>query len=86
MTDFAEYLRALHRPRLLIAAALHATSHQCLPALRHSFGHFGPTTISTAQLLVVEEQSLNERRVSGDASYPSARHVAVLAALMWHAT
>ena len=86
MTDFAAYLRSLRRPKLLISAAAHAASHQRLPALRQSFGHFGLATTSAAQLLVVEEQSLNERRVSGDASYPSARHVAVLAALMWHAT
>ncbi len=86
MFDFAEYLGTLRRPKLLIAAATHAAADQRLPALRRSLFRLGLNTNSAAQLLVVEEQSLNERRTCGDASYPLSAHVVVLAALLRQAS
>ena len=82
MTDFRTILANLRRPRLLIHAARFGLQDYCRDRdLRRILSVSGSPERVLPELLA-EEQRLEQRRQTGDVTYPVARHIAVLAALM----
>lgn len=81
-----EHLLNLRRPKSLVSAALHAAALPRHRSLQQALVRAGYTLQTSTQTLVAEEQSLNDRRTLGDTSYPPAKHVMVLAALIRQAS
>jgi hypothetical protein len=86
MTDFRTVLTNLRRPRLLIRAARFGLEdYRRDRDLRRLFqGSDNPDKVFPA--LLAEEERLEQIRQTGDISYPVARHVEVLVALMAEVT
>lgn len=86
MTDFRTVLTNLRRPRLLIRAARFGLEdYRRDRDLRRLFqGSNNPDKVLPA--LLAEEERLEQIRQTGDISYPVARHVEVLVALMAEVT
>ena len=77
MTQIAETLTRLHRPRLLIQAARHGAE-----TLVKGRGRASMLVGQSVQKLLHEEDELNAERENGDAGYSVRRHVTVLIALL----
>lgn len=82
MTDFRTILSNLRRPRLLIRAARFGLEdYRRDRDLRRLLA--APTSPERAvPQLLAEEERLEQIRQTGDISYPVARHIEVLVALM----
>lgn len=84
MTDLLAVLSELRRPRLLMQAARHGIQDYCrnrdLSRLTRS--HSVPTPTDALPLLIREEQSVEETRRRGDASYSIIRHIDLLIAIL----
>jgi len=82
MTDFRTLLADLRRPRLLIRAARCGLGdYRRERDLRRLIDGIAPPERSLSRL-VCEEERIEAIRRSGDASYPVARHIEVLIAMM----
>jgi hypothetical protein len=84
MTDIAQTLGALRRPKILIRAARagvtdYRRDRDLKRILRGPRSGHGPQAIDT---LLVEEDRLETTRQSGSATYSVQRHVAVLTAIL----
>lgn len=81
MSDFRTLLSDIRRPRLLMRAArLGLTEYRRERDLRRLVGDQRPERAVRA--LLWEENQLEDRRRSGDATYSVTHHVEVLIALM----
>ncbi|WP_430464033.1 DUF6477 family protein [Tabrizicola sp.] len=82
MTDFRTILCNLRRPRLLIRAARFGLEdYRRDRDLRRLLAITAPSERVLPQLLA-EEARLEDIRKTGDITYPVARHIEVLVALM----
>ncbi len=82
MTDFRTTLANLRRPRLLIhAARFGLPEYRRDRDLRRLVAVSGSPERVLPELLA-EEERLERRRQTGDMSYPVARHIEILAAMM----
>jgi hypothetical protein len=84
MTDVADLLMNLRRPRLLIRAARHGIAdYRRERDLRRMIGMQGTTEAEKAlpRLFIVEQQ-LEDTRKRGDVSYSLGHHIEVLIAIM----
>jgi hypothetical protein len=84
MTDFADVLRALHRPKILVRAARagvreYQRDRDLKRVLRTGKVASAAQAIRT---LLAEEDRLEVCRTSGGANYSIQRHVAVLTAIL----
>ena len=84
MTDFANVLTALRRPKILIRAARagvvdYRRERDLKRLFRTASATGGDRAIGT---LIAEEGRLEANRTSGEATYSIQRHVAVLTALI----
>jgi hypothetical protein len=84
MTDPLDRLSALNRPRLLVRAArIGLAAYNRERSLRRLLpGHAVPAPGKAVEVLLEREEALDTVRREGGASYSSARHVEVLAALI----
>jgi Family of unknown function (DUF6477) len=84
MTDFANLLSSLQRPRLLIRAACHGLGdyRRDRDLRRLIGGTVAPTPGVSVPRLLSEEAHMETIRCAGDAGYSIARHIEVLIALM----
>lgn len=84
MTDFADILHNIRRPRLLMRAARFGqVDYDRRRDLKRVLGRTSKS--NTQQIisgLIEKESQLEETRIAGEANYSIARHVEVLIALM----
>ncbi|KPU84067.1 hypothetical protein JI58_06055 [Marinosulfonomonas sp. PRT-SC04] len=84
MTDLMSMLKTLYRPRLLIRAARFGMTDYSrkrdLQKLLRSTAM--PSPAQAVAKLMAEETFLEDKRITGDATYSITRHVLVLIALM----
>ena len=87
MQDLLGRLSTLHRPRILIRAARIGVQDYCRQRhLPKVLGYAQLPKVPIAILRLIElEQKLNHQRCADDPSYPIARHIEVLIALMGEA-
>lgn len=80
-------LETLRRPRLLVRAAhLGLGLYDRERSMRRLFPDGpAPSMADAFEKLAMRERSLEDMRISGEASYSVARHVEVLAALIFEA-
>ncbi len=82
MSDLFQSFAAIRRPQLLIRAArLGLAVYRGERDLDRILGHKAQGEQAVEELLE-QEQSLEARRVTGDATYSIARHIEILIALM----
>jgi len=85
MTTLTNILTEIKRPGLLVRASRLALQNFHRETVhRRLFGEIGPFSEINQSLLEIED-ALNTQRKTGDASYSIARHISVLAALMYEA-
>jgi Family of unknown function (DUF6477) len=84
MTDFADVLRALHRPKILVRAARAGVREYQRDRDLKRVMNTGtePSRAQAMRTLLAEEDRLEVSRTSGGANYSIQRHVAVLTALL----
>ena len=83
MTDFAQILATLRRPRLLIRAAHHGLSdYNRNRDLKRLLAGQAPTPREAVARLIEAESALEEARRDGGAAYSVARHVDVMIAIL----
>lgn len=83
MTDFAQVLAALRRPRLLIRAAHHGVAdYNRNRDLKRLLSGQAPAPREAVARLIDEERALEEARRDGGAAYSVARHVDVMIAIL----
>jgi hypothetical protein len=83
MTDFAQILATLRRPRLLIRAAHHGLAdYNRNRDLKRLLSGQAPAPREAVARLIDEERALEEARRNGGAAYSVARHVDVMIAIL----
>lgn len=83
MTDFAQLLATLRRPRLLIRAAHHGLAdYNRNRDLKRLLAGQAPAPREAVARLIDEERALEEARRDGGAAYSVARHVDVMIAIL----
>jgi hypothetical protein len=83
VSDFADLLRAVRRPKILIRAARAGVSdYRRDRDLKRLVPNAKPASRQTIDSLLAEENRLETTRTSGGATYSIQRHVAVLTALI----
>lgn len=84
MTDFANLLAALRRPRILVRAARCGLADYRRDRDLKRILRLPKATLSARALdtLLAEERRLEDIRTAGEATYSLQRHVAVLTALL----
>ena len=83
MTDFANILASLKRPRLLIRAAhLGLAEYNRSKDLKRILKANPPTPVRAMERLIDEEAALENARTHGGATYSVARHVDVMIAML----
>lgn len=83
MTDFAEILATLKRPRLLIRAAHHGmTEYNRNRDLKRLLNGAAPSPREAMDRLIAAEAELEGARRAGGFGYSVARHVDVMIAIL----
>lgn len=83
MTEFAQLIASLRRPRLLLSAARHGVAdYNRNRDLKRLLAGATPTPLEAVGQLIEAEEELETARLSGGAAYSVARHVDVLIAIL----
>jgi hypothetical protein len=84
MTDLLSSVAGLRRPRTLIQAARHGLDDysRTRDLVRVMRTETPPSPDRAVAQLLDEEERIEDRRLSGDASYSITRHIEVLIAMM----